>query len=163
MRARNLLPAIVVMLLAGYGALAGSSCSHADGHSSLPGLQFVIALVSFALTLSPWLVRNYAVHGELVFVKSTFGYAFWQGNHEQSFGTDKIPLARAAQRLAKRVDGVGGLERNLWDARRHDTMYIDDAVLSSDRKQQLGRFTEPERSRQLLAESIAYLRLHPEH
>ncbi len=32
------------------------------------------------LGISPWLVRNYRVHGEFVAIKSTFGYAFWQGN-----------------------------------------------------------------------------------
>ena len=40
--------------------------------------------------ISPWLVRNYRVHGEFVAIKSTFGYAFWQGNCALSEGTDKV-------------------------------------------------------------------------
>jgi hypothetical protein len=30
--------------------------------------------------IAPWTVRNWIVHGSLVPIKSTFGYAFWQGN-----------------------------------------------------------------------------------
>ncbi|MFW6125172.1 MAG: hypothetical protein ACOC46_03400, partial [Pirellulales bacterium] len=44
-----------------------------------------------SLVVIPWLVRNAQVHGEFVFVKSTFGYAFWQGNNPVSWGTDKVP------------------------------------------------------------------------
>ena len=45
------------------------------------------------LVIAPWTVRNWLVHGEPVFIKSTFGYAFWQGNSPGSWGTDKVPKA----------------------------------------------------------------------
>ncbi len=45
------------------------------------------------LGISPWVVRNAVVHGEFVPIKSTFGYAFWQGNCRQSQGTDKVVRA----------------------------------------------------------------------
>src|SRR5262249_33417942 len=111
----------------------------------------------------PWTIRNYRVHGELVPVKSTFGYAFWQGNHARSFGTDKIPLAEAAQTFARRGSGLRELERTLWQMRLIDTLYIDDAVLSNERIAELGRLSEPERSRQLLSEVLRYIRQHPWH
>src|SRR4051794_38769577 len=48
--------------------------------------QRLFALVA-VLIVAPWMVRNYVVHGEVVFIKSTFGYAFWQGNCALSEGT----------------------------------------------------------------------------
>jgi hypothetical protein len=122
---------------------------------------FVLA-VSIAV-VSPWLVRNFAVHGELVFVKSTFGYAFWQGNHARSFGTDKIPaesLDASEPRLAR---SPGELERQLWQARHGATYYIDDVVLTREELDELGRLTEPQRSRRLLAESLSYIERNPWH
>ena len=121
---------------------------------------FGVALMACIATVTPWVMRNYVVHGELVPVKSTFGYAFWQGNHARSFGTDKIPLAEAAGGPARTLDE---LERSLWHTRLHQTLYIDDAVLSRDRVTELGRLPEPQRSRQLLAESLAYIGQHPWH
>ncbi len=52
----------------------------------LTGIAAVVALAGIA----PWLVRNSVVHGEFVPIKSTLGYAFWQGNCKQSEGTDKV-------------------------------------------------------------------------
>ena len=54
----------------------------------------VTALTGLA-GISPWLVRNYRVHGEFVAIKSTFGYAFWQGNCALSEGTDKVSGSRS--------------------------------------------------------------------
>jgi hypothetical protein len=53
------------------------------------GLIVVVVIVSL-ISISPWLVRNALVHGEFVAIKSTFGYAFWQGNCALSEGTDKV-------------------------------------------------------------------------
>jgi hypothetical protein len=121
-----------------------------------------IALLTCVATVSPWVIRNYVVHGELVPVKSTFGYAFWQGNHPRSFGSDKIPPAEAAGGPPPTTT-LNELERSLWHTRLQQTRYIDDVVLSRDRVTELGRLSEPDRSRQLLAESLAYIRVHPEH
>jgi len=135
----------------------------AHTHSVLSrGFRAVLALSICGAVVSPWIVRNHLVHGEFVFVKSTFGYAFWQGNHSQSYGTDKIPLARSG------VDepvgwGLRALERSLWRTRMIDTMYIDDAVLPNERITELGQYSEPERSRRLLADATGYLADHPGH
>jgi hypothetical protein len=123
----------------------------------------VAAVAAMALVVSPWIVRNYRVHGEWVFVKSTFGYAFWQGNHERSFGTDKIPLAPTAPPGGEATWGIRSLERSLWHTRLIDTLYIDDAVLSNERIEELSRLSEPERSRVLAGEAMGYLRSHPGH
>ena len=47
----------------------------------------------------PWIVRNALVHGEFVAIKSTFGYAFWQGNCKLSEGTDKVVRTSVEQVL----------------------------------------------------------------
>ena len=126
-----------------------------------PVQLIAVALVACADVVCPWILRNYLAHGELVFVKSTFGYAFWQGNHPRSFGTDKIPLS---SELGESPGwGLRALEQSLWRSRLIDTLYIDDAVLPNARIAELGRFTEPERSRQLMAEIVPYIRQHPGH
>ena len=60
----------------------------------------VTALAS-ALVVAPWVVRNARVHGEFVAIKSTFGYAFWQGNCALSEGTDKVVRPSVEQTLAQ--------------------------------------------------------------
>ena len=54
------------------------------------------------VVIAPWLVRNYHVHGEFVFIKSSFGYALWQGNHPVGHGTHKVPKATVAAITADR-------------------------------------------------------------
>jgi hypothetical protein len=130
-----------------------SACSH----------LLAVASAAFAAMIAPWIARNYVVHGELVFVKSTFGYAFWQGNHPRSFGTDKIPRQSSAIGEEPTRWEFRSMERSLWRARHDDTLYIDDAVLPSDRIAALGRLSEPARSRQLMAEAKAHIREHPGH
>ena len=60
-----------------------------------------------ALGVAPWIVRNARVHGEFVFIKSTFGYAFWQGNCALSEGTDKV--VRASVDRAWNAEAASGL------------------------------------------------------
>jgi hypothetical protein len=135
--------------------------------SRAPGRTLLLASVTvaaFAGVVAPWIMRNYRVHGELVFVKSTFGYAFWQGNHPRSFGTDKIPLPRSAPgNEESQRRGLRALERSLWHTRLIDTLYIDDAVLANERIDELSGLSEPERSRRLFAEAIGYIAEHPGH
>ncbi|MFC1563270.1 glycosyltransferase family 39 protein, partial [candidate division KSB1 bacterium] len=50
--------------------------------------------IVFGITLfliSPWLIRNYKVHHQFVFIKSPFGYTLWRGNHLHSTGTARLP------------------------------------------------------------------------
>ncbi len=121
-----------------------------------------IASAICLLPLCPWLVRNWLVHGQFVPVKSTFGYAFWQGNHPRSWGTDKIPLTAPAARSDRlRAGWLHSLEQTLWRQRLIDTTYIDDVVLSAQRRLELARLSEPQRSKLLLREAIGYVRQAP--
>ncbi|GIV26188.1 MAG: hypothetical protein KatS3mg027_0002 [Bacteroidia bacterium] len=119
-----------------------------------------LGILSAAGIVAPWIVRNYAVHGELVPVKSTFGYAFWQGNHPRSYGTDKVPRAYAEGLVATHTGGLTELVERTWQA-RHETQYIDDLVLSPRDKAELGRLPEPERCKLLLKKAIGYIRDDP--
>jgi hypothetical protein len=114
-----------------------------------------------ALVVAPWLLRNYRVHGEWVFVKSTFGYAFWQGNNAASWGTDKIPK-HSAEALRNNHDGsLADMHRALWEA-RHETLYIDDVLLAPGGYREFAGLSEPERSRLLLNRSWEFIRRRPE-
>ncbi|HUT09153.1 MAG TPA: hypothetical protein VMY42_01530 [Thermoguttaceae bacterium] len=101
-----------------------------------------------AAIITPWMVRNWIVHEEPVFIKSTFGYAFWQGNNPISHGTDKIPKP-AAEALRRQHDGtLAGMDRALWEA-RHETLYIDDVLLEPTGYREFAGLSEPQRSRLL--------------
>ena len=60
-------------------------------------------------------MRNYRLHGEFVAIKSTFGYAFWQGNCALSEGTDKVRRASVEGALRDGPDtlSLSGLNRAL--------------------------------------------------
>ena len=47
------------------------------------------AMLALFLGLSPWLVRNYLVFGQFVFIKSNFGNELYLGNREGTTGSDK--------------------------------------------------------------------------
>jgi hypothetical protein len=122
-------------------------------------LVAVIALTGL-LGISPWLLRNYRVHGEFVAIKSTFGYAFWQGNCALSEGTDKV-LRKSVDRILERGQGASSLSdwnRSLWEA-RHEAGYLDDIALTKADYRQLGSVAEPERSRILFRRAVADLRI----
>jgi hypothetical protein len=121
----------------------------------------VAAAVALA-GLVPWTVRNARVHGEFVFVKSTFGYAFWQGNCAASEGTDKVVRASVEKALgrARERPGLRGLNASLWEA-RHEAGYLDDVVLTADDYRALAAVSEPERSRRLFRRAVADLRDEP--
>ncbi len=120
------------------------------------GLMAAVA----GLIVAPWLVRNRRVHGEWVFVKSSFGYAFWQANNPLSWGTDKVPTP-SAERLRREHDGtLAGMDRALWEA-RHETVYIDDLLLRPTGYRELAGLSEPERSRRLGRRAVAFIRANP--
>jgi hypothetical protein len=108
------------------------------------------------LVIAPWLVRNRLVHGEFVFIKSTFGYAFWQGNHPLSWGTDKVPQP-SAEALRQEHDGtLREMNSALWSA-RYKTLYIDDLVFQPFGYGQFAGLNEPERSRLLGHQAWQYV------
>jgi len=124
----------------------------------------LIAVVGLTaiLGLLPWTARNYHVHGEAVFVKSTFGYAFWQGNCARSEGTDKVVRASAVRALGRAGSGLDPRAVNaaLWEA-RHEAGYLDDVVLTAADYRSLAAVSEPERSRILFRRALADLRAEP--
>ena len=126
-------------------------------------LLVIVAATGLAGIL-PWLVRGALVHGEFVAIKSTFGYAFWQGNCSLSEGTDKV-RRRSADRVleqGRRQDtGLRDWNRTLWKA-RHEAGYLDDIALSSDDYRLLGSVSEPERSRILFRRALAELQADPD-
>jgi 4-amino-4-deoxy-L-arabinose transferase-like glycosyltransferase len=125
------------------------------------GRVAVMAAVA-TVVVAPWLIRNCIVHGEFVFIKSTFGYAFWQANNPISWGTDKIPKDTAeGLRLAN--DGtLASVDRALWDA-RHETLYIDDVLLKPTGYREFAGLGEPARSRLLGQRAWKFIRTEPAH
>ncbi|NQT41469.1 MAG: hypothetical protein HQ581_28530 [Planctomycetes bacterium] len=114
-----------------------------------------------ALIIAPWLIRNRLVHGRFVFVKSSFGYAFWQGNNPSSWGTDKIPKP-SAEILRRDHDGtLSGIDRAMWEA-RHETLYIDDVLLKPTGYAEFAGLGEPERSDLLGRRAWTFIRNHPD-
>lgn len=125
------------------------------------GLISAVTVVA-GLGIAPWIARNYWVHGEVVAIKSTFGYAFWQGNCALSQGTDKVvrPSVEQVLRRDEANEGVAGWNRTLWAA-RHEAGYLDDVALTRDDYRLLGAVSEPERSRILFRRALEDLRDQP--
>ena len=122
----------------------------------------LVTLMTAVLGVSPWFVRNMLVHGEFVAIKSTFGYAFWQGNCSLSEGTDKV-LRQSVDRIIERshdATSLSGLNQSLWEA-RHEAGYLDDIALNKADYQVLGSVSEPERSRILFRRALTDLRAEP--
>lgn len=143
-------------------ALPGAIWALVQGQGVRRGVQLAsVVLVVAGLGVAPWIARNAAVHGELVFIKSTFGYAFWQGNCNLSQGTDKVARA-SVERVFRQQEraGLKGLNETLWRA-RHEAGYLDDIALTKADRLELGRLTEPERSRRLFRRALAELSEQP--
>ena len=144
-------------------ASAGVGLAVVLGQPPKPAARLVAAAgLAAALGLAPWTARNYRVHGEFVAVKSTFGYAFWQGNCAASEGTDKVVRASVDRALSRGRSWLDpkGMNAALWAA-RHEAGYLDDVALSADDVRALARLSEPERSRSLFRRAIADLRDDP--
>lgn len=115
-----------------------------------------------ACVIAPWLARNYAVHGRFVFVKASFGYAFWQGNNPASWGTDKVPKATVEAIRTDHDGSPADVNRALWQA-RHETLYIDHVVLTQADFQHMGTLSEPDRGDYLGARAWRFIQSHPGH
>jgi hypothetical protein len=153
-----------ILSLAAVGVAAAIQLGRA-GRVTAAGSSFrlttLVLLVALA-AISPWLVRNALAHGEFVPIKSTFGYAFWQGNCAASEGTDKVrrQSTEAILDRSRRARSLAELNRELWVA-RHDAGYIDDIALDRADREWLGSFSEPERSRILLGRAVVDLLMEP--
>jgi len=130
-------------------------------HAALRAATPVAAAAACMLLVAvPWLVRNYRVHGEFVFVKSSFGYALWQGNNDISHGTDKIPKPNVAAIAAAHDGTLRGRSQALWEA-RHETLYIDDVLLKPTGYAEFAGLSEPARSRVLGEQAYAWISANP--
>jgi hypothetical protein len=143
-----------ILALVAPGAIWALSASRLGGKA-------VAALGLAALIgVAPWIVRNAFVHGEPVLIKSTFGYAFWQGNCRLSQGTDKVVRASVERTLAREATSLSDLNTTLWAA-RHEAGYLDDIALTSDDYRILAVVSEPERSRILFRRALDDLKADP--
>jgi hypothetical protein len=119
-----------------------------------------IAAAVAAATVAPWIVRNARVHGEFVFIKSSFGYAFWQGNCALSEGTDKVVRPSVGAALQPTGEGLRGMNEALWKA-RHEAGYLDDIALTKADYRAMSLLSEPARSRLLFRRALDDLRADP--
>ena len=124
------------------------------------GRSVAILGLMAAMCVAPWIARNFRVHGEFIFVKSTFGYAFWQGNCALSQGTDKVQRLSIEEALKPKGTSLEDWNRALWKA-RHEAGYIDDIALTKADYAILGKLTEPARSRLLLQRALKNLLADP--
>jgi len=122
--------------------------------------QVAMMALAASIGVAPWIARNAVVHGELVLIKSTFGYAFWQGNCDRSEGTDKVVRTSVGRALEGDDGGLRGLNDRLWAA-RHEAGYLDDVALTAADYRVLGATTEPERSRILFRRALHELKQKP--
>ena len=119
-----------------------------------------ILIATMVIGVTPWIVRNAIVHKEFVLVKSTFGYAFWQGNCALSEGTDKVVRPSVERVLQQSKGGLQGINESLWKA-RHEAGYLDDIALTQADYRQLAKVSEPERSRILFRRAVADIKHDP--
>lgn len=123
-------------------------------------VAWLLLVMISLLLISPWLVRGYRVHGRTVFIKSTFGYAFWQGNNSLSVGTDKVMRESVELKLGMNSNSLTEFNNKLWDA-RHLAGCVDDIALTDIEKQELGELPELERSELLYQRALVELTQQP--
>jgi len=95
--------------------------------------KYLITGLLALIVITPWTIRNYNVHGKLIFIKSSFGKEFWMGNNPHTTGTGF-------------VEGGG------------DEITISFPPLCFD---DLKNHTEIERSQMLLHESMTWIKENP--
>jgi hypothetical protein len=152
--------ALLQMLITAYRQQRVTAGRRATLRTWRPAACCAVFPLTALLVVTPWLVRNYRVHDEFVFVKSSFGYALWQGNNSLSWGTDKVPKPSVAAMLADHDGSLASQNQALWEA-RHETLYIDDVLLKPEGYRQFRGLSEPERSRVLGKRAKAWIEAHP--
>lgn len=94
----------------------------------LPGMVLAVA----AVVVAPWLIRNALVHRRLIFVKSTFWYVFWEGNHPGASGTDKKPVSPELRRALAWRWGFGAETERMLTEARSQAISIDSDLSPAD-------------------------------
>ena len=82
-----------ILSLASIGCPGPSCRAGPQGRSRAEATRLLPMTVCAAWESRPGSFATRLVHGEFVAIKSTFGYAFWQGNCALSEGTDKVRRA----------------------------------------------------------------------
>lgn len=97
--------------------LAGSVLGAAAGlRRTLPACAAIV--VTAALTILPWTLRNYLVFGQPIVVSTGFGTKLWQGNNELAAGdADDRELYWWGPVWKARLDALGEGERGVIQAR----------------------------------------------
>ncbi|WP_165073556.1 glycosyltransferase family 39 protein [Paludisphaera rhizosphaerae] len=151
-----------ILSLVGLGVLAALFLTNAATNRRPVWRLSAVVIVSAALGITPWVIRNAYIHGEFVPIKSTFGYAFWQGNCAISEGTDKVVRTSVENVMndARQTGDLASYNQTIWKA-RHTAGYIDDIALTKEDRRWLGTLPEPERSRVLLRRAIDDIRRDP--
>ncbi len=99
--------------------------------------RFGIAVLLAAITLSPWVVRNYLMFGKLIPVKSNAAYELWQSQCKQKdgllhhFNGHPYGGAGAERREYKEVGEIAFIEKKrelFWQAVRADPLDFLDRV-----------------------------------
>ena len=126
-------------------------------------LRSVVAIAAIALVvISPWTVRNYLVHGRLVFIKSSLGYQLWVGNNPRASGTARILADEAQQRkqIEERRDlSWPGLLQLLWLQKKESTGVLH--TMPPELQAQLGEMPEIESDALLVRMGVDYVLGHP--
>lgn len=121
----------------------------------------LLVAATAALVLAPRLLRNAVVLGAPGFVKSSFGYVAWQGNHVGASGTDKRPVSsEVADALAWKIGG-GPATEALLDAARAEAVSVDSALRAADSAAIRALPTERERMHWFRARLLEDLRREP--
>ncbi len=150
-----LLPGAAIL---GYLGIVWRSRIGWPGAARYVGLTAVVVFVA----LTPWTIRNWAVHHRLMLIKDSFWYVLWQGNGPEASGTDKLILPpQDGEREASIMDFVGRYRRLLRERRQGISV---DSVLPAEFRARLAQMpTEVERMDAFGVLIRGFLRENPAH
>jgi hypothetical protein len=122
-------------------------------------LALVVGAV-MAITLLPWTLRNVAVHGRLVLIKSTFWYILWEGNNLQSTGSAGAGISpEFTHALSWRFSAEADMNRA-----RLTSHLIDDQAIPAEALARIrSRPREIDKMDWFREEAIRTVREHPGH
>ncbi|GAP23068.1 glycosyltransferase family 39 protein [Leptolinea tardivitalis] len=87
-----------------------------------------IFVLAIGITISPWVIRNFLVFGELTPLTISGGYNLWQGQNEKSegtFGSYVVPPVKESEELQEKIRNI--VLSNKYEIDR-DQIYKDEAI-----------------------------------
>lgn len=117
-------------------------------------IGLVIALFAL-LTIAPWTLRNYSIHGQLVPISTNGGFTFWNGNNPFTTGsgfdvyTDKLKAYTQGQFTPDEEAGNPKI------------MILQPYPLPRELEARVHTLSEVELDRQLYLASLRFIRDHP--